>query len=177
MSVLHLAALFGLAAILFMLKLIVANEYATWAAALARFLIRCSGLICSSYRDQWQADLRYDQLEGNSGLLQAGSCLLSAPFLAITSKRRRRVRRRRRGERDTIKHSLWILETGWIEGLGLSPRTSTILRAGGITTVIQLLGKKEDELLSIPEFDLAALNEVKERLVSGGRVSVAEPDP
>jgi Bacterial RNA polymerase, alpha chain C terminal domain len=150
-SLLPFVGIIGLS-VAFLFKLIVTNEYATWAAALARFFIRCSGLFCPSYQDQWQADLAYDQrVKGNSGLLQAAHCLLSAPRLALSSAKARRAPQR-------------------IGELGLSRRTLTILRTNGIATVSQLLSSREDELLSIRNLGFASLNEIKERLVATGSV-------
>lgn len=60
------------------------KEYATWAPALARLLVRVAGSMCWPRRDQWQADLDYlQQVQDESGLLPAGWCLLSAPWLVL----------------------------------------------------------------------------------------------
>ena len=60
-----------------------------------------------------------------------------------------------------------------IEELGLSVRAFNCLKANDITTVGQLLGKKEDELLSLRNFGRKSLDEIKEKLVEKGYV---EPD-
>ena len=60
-----------------------------------------------------------------------------------------------------------------IEELDLSVRAFNCLKANDITTVGQLLGKKEDELLSLRNFGRKSLDEIKERLVEKGYV---EPD-
>jgi hypothetical protein len=66
------------------LELVLEKEYATWAPALARLLVAAAGFVCWPRRAQWRADLRYmQQVEGESGLLPAGWCLLSAPWLAL----------------------------------------------------------------------------------------------
>src|SRR5207247_9172057 len=65
-------------------ELILENEYATWAPALARLFVRVAGFVYWPRRDQWEADLRYlQQVEDQSGLLPAGWCLLSAPGLML----------------------------------------------------------------------------------------------
>jgi len=60
-----------------------------------------------------------------------------------------------------------------IEELDLSVRAFNCLKANDITTVGQLLGKKEDELLSLRNFGRKSLDEIKEKLVEKGYV---EPD-
>ena len=60
-----------------------------------------------------------------------------------------------------------------IEELDLSVRAFNCLKANDITTVGQLLTKKEDELLSLRNFGRKSLDEIKERLVEKGFV---EPD-
>jgi len=63
-------------------ELVLEKEYATWAPALARVLVRAAGFVYWPRRGQWSADLRYvQQVEDESGLLPAGWCLLSAPWL------------------------------------------------------------------------------------------------
>jgi hypothetical protein len=58
------------------------KEYARWAPALARLLVRVAGFVYWPRRDEWEANLRYfQQLADGSGLPLAGSCLLSAPAL------------------------------------------------------------------------------------------------
>jgi len=52
-------------------------------------------------------------------------------------------------------------------------RAFNCLKANDITTVGQLLGKKEDELLSLRNFGRKSLDEIKEKLVEKGYV---EPD-
>jgi len=67
--------------------LVLEKEYAIWAPALARLLVRAAGFVCwprRERREQWSADLEYvQQVEDESGLLPAGWCLLSAPGLAL----------------------------------------------------------------------------------------------
>ena len=65
-----------------------------------------------------------------------------------------------------------ILKTP-LEDLDLSVRAFNCLKANDITTVGQLLTKKEDELLSLRNFGRKSLDEIKERLVEKGFV---EPD-
>jgi len=60
-----------------------------------------------------------------------------------------------------------------IEELDLSVRAFNCLKANDITTAGQLLGKKEDELLSLRNFGRKSLDEIKEKLVEKGYV---EPD-
>src|SRR6266498_5314253 len=60
-----------------------------------------------------------------------------------------------------------------IEELDLSVRAFNCLKANDITTVGQLLTKKEDELLSLRNFGRKSLDEIKETLVEKGFV---EPD-
>jgi DNA-directed RNA polymerase subunit alpha len=55
-----------------------------------------------------------------------------------------------------------------VEQLELSVRTMNCLRRGGITTVGELIGKGEDELLSLHNFGQKSMQEVKERLKSLG---------
>jgi hypothetical protein len=88
MSSLHLMVLGGLTVLGLGVKkaveLILDKEYATWAPALARILVRAAGFVCRRRREHWRADLQYlQQVVGESGLLQAGSCLLSSPWLAL----------------------------------------------------------------------------------------------
>ncbi|MDQ6772829.1 MAG: DNA-directed RNA polymerase subunit alpha [Candidatus Dormibacteraeota bacterium] len=60
-----------------------------------------------------------------------------------------------------------------IEELDLSVRAFNCLKANDITTVGQLLEKKEDELLSLRNFGHKSLDEIKEKLVEKGFV---QPD-
>ena len=60
-----------------------------------------------------------------------------------------------------------------IEELDLSVRAFNCLKANDITTVGQLLTKKEDELLSLRNFGRKSLDEIKEKLVEKGFI---EPD-
>jgi hypothetical protein len=65
-------------------ELVLEKEYATWAPALARLLVRAAGFVYWPRRDQWEADLRYVQeVQAQAGLLVAGWCLLSAPALLV----------------------------------------------------------------------------------------------
>jgi membrane protein YdbS with pleckstrin-like domain len=60
------------------------REYGTWAPALARFLIRVAGFIYQPLRLGWWADLCYmQQVDMESGLAHAGSCLVSSPWLLL----------------------------------------------------------------------------------------------
>jgi len=63
-----------------------------------------------------------------------------------------------------------------IEELDLSVRAFNCLKANDITTVGQLLGKKEDELLSLRNFGRKSLDEIKEKLVEKGFVQPEEMD-
>jgi hypothetical protein len=65
-------------------ELVLEKEYATWAPALARLLVRAAGCLYWPRREQWRADLRYDQqVRNESALLPAGWCLFSAPWLLL----------------------------------------------------------------------------------------------
>jgi WD40 repeat protein len=65
-------------------ELVLEKEYATWAPALARLLVRMAGFMYRPRRYQWRADLQYvQQVKSESGLLPAGWCLLSAPWLVL----------------------------------------------------------------------------------------------
>jgi hypothetical protein len=65
-------------------ELVLEKEYPTWGPALARLFVRAAGLVYRPRRDQWEADLRYmQQVEGESGLLPAGWCLLTVPGLIL----------------------------------------------------------------------------------------------
>lgn len=55
-----------------------------------------------------------------------------------------------------------------VEQLELSVRTMNCLRRGGITTVGELISKREKELLSLHNFGQKSMQEVKERLQSLG---------
>jgi len=57
-----------------------------------------------------------------------------------------------------------------IEELDLSVRAYNCLKANDITTVGQLLGKREDELLGLRNFGRKSLDEIKEKLVEKGYV-------
>ena len=61
-----------------------------------------------------------------------------------------------------------------IEELDLSVRAFNCLKANDITTVGQLLGKKEDELLSLRNFGRKSLDEIKEKLVEKGFIKPEE---
>jgi hypothetical protein len=62
----------------------VEREYATWAPALARLLVRVAGFVYRPQRDRWWADLVHDQKEAaESGLPQALWCLLGSPGLLL----------------------------------------------------------------------------------------------
>ena len=63
-----------------------------------------------------------------------------------------------------------------IEELDLSVRAYNCLKANDITTVRQLLSKKEDELLSLRNFGRKSLDEIKERLVEKGFVQPDQMD-
>ena len=61
-----------------------------------------------------------------------------------------------------------------IEELDLSVRAFNCLKANDITTVGQLLTKKEDELLSLRNFGRKSLDEIKEKLVQRGFLTPEE---
>ncbi len=63
-----------------------------------------------------------------------------------------------------------------IEELDLSVRAFNCLKANDITTVGQLLTKKEDELLSLRNFGRKSLDEIKEKLVEKGYVEADQSD-
>ena len=58
-----------------------------------------------------------------------------------------------------------------VEQLELSVRTMNCLRRGGITTVGELIGKAEEELLSLHNFGQKSMQEVRERLKLTGVIS------
>jgi len=152
-------------------ELTLENEYASWAPALARLWVSWAGFICRSRRQQWSADLQYVQRDDHiSGLIQATSCLVSSPFLAIRdSEKAVRARRRSRLTLAMARAIISSLESERsIETLGLSDRTARVLRAHRFLTVDQLRAMKEEELLHIRNFGRAALDEVKEKIVAGG---------
>lgn len=70
--------------------------------------------------------------------------------------------------------SLTRLNETAIEDLDLSVRAFNCLKANDITTVGQLLGKKEGELLSLRNFGRKSLDEIKEKLVEKGFVAPEE---
>jgi DNA-directed RNA polymerase subunit alpha len=63
-----------------------------------------------------------------------------------------------------------------IEELDLSVRAYNCLKANDITTVSELLDKKEDELLSLRNFGRKSLDEIKEKLVEKGFVEAEQMD-
>jgi DNA-directed RNA polymerase subunit alpha len=63
-----------------------------------------------------------------------------------------------------------------VEELDLSVRAYNCLKANDITTVRQLLSKKEDELLSLRNFGRKSLDEIKEKLVEKGFVQPDQMD-
>jgi DNA-directed RNA polymerase subunit alpha len=63
-----------------------------------------------------------------------------------------------------------------IEELDLSVRAFNCLKANDITTVGQLLTKKEEELLGLRNFGRKSLDEIKERLVEKGFVQPEDMD-
>ncbi len=63
-----------------------------------------------------------------------------------------------------------------IEELDLSVRAFNCLKANDITSVGQLLTKKEDELLSLRNFGRKSLDEIKEKLVEKGFVQPDQMD-
>ena len=63
-----------------------------------------------------------------------------------------------------------------IEELDLSVRAFNCLKANDIGTVGQLLGKKEEELLSLRNFGRKSLDEIKEKLVEKGYIKPEELD-
>jgi hypothetical protein len=76
---LGLVALLGL-----IVKLALEKEYAFWASALARLLVKVAGVVCRTRSREWLADLLYMQKVGReSGLLLAATCLISSPVLRL----------------------------------------------------------------------------------------------
>ena len=63
-----------------------------------------------------------------------------------------------------------------IEELDLSVRAYNCLKANDITTVGQLLAKREEELLGLRNFGRKSLDEIKERLVEKGYVQPEDMD-
>jgi Bacterial RNA polymerase, alpha chain C terminal domain len=153
------------------IELVLENEYASWASALARVCVRCAGFVCRSRKEQWWADLQYEQrVERTSGLLQATSCIANAPFLALRETAKA-IRARRRGYLSVAAARAvisYVESERSIEKLGLSNLTAQALRAHRLLTVDQLLSMREEELLRIRNFGRTALDEVKEKIVAGG---------
>src|SRR5207302_6067546 len=63
-----------------------------------------------------------------------------------------------------------------IEELDLSVRAFNCLKANDITTVGQLLGKKEEELLSLRNFGRKSLDEIKEKLLEKAYINSDQLD-
>jgi DNA-directed RNA polymerase subunit alpha len=63
-----------------------------------------------------------------------------------------------------------------VEELELSVRALNCLKANDITRIGQLLGKREDELLSLRNFGKKSLDEIKEKLVERGFVPADQID-
>jgi DNA-directed RNA polymerase subunit alpha len=63
-----------------------------------------------------------------------------------------------------------------VEELELSVRALNCLKANDITKIGQLLGKREEELLSLRNFGKKSLDEIKEKLVERGFVPAEEID-
>ena len=63
-----------------------------------------------------------------------------------------------------------------IEELDLSVRAFNCLKANDISTVGQLLGKKEEELLALRNFGRKSLDEIKEKLVEKSYIKPDELD-
>lgn len=66
------------------IKLILQNEYKSWASALARLLTWLAGRLYRPRRYEWWADLRYAQKDGNqTGVVEAAFWLASTPGFAV----------------------------------------------------------------------------------------------
>jgi DNA-directed RNA polymerase subunit alpha len=63
-----------------------------------------------------------------------------------------------------------------VEELELSVRALNCLKANDITKIGQLLGKREEELLSLRNFGKKSLDEIKEKLVERGFIPAEEID-
>ena len=87
------------------------------------------------------------------------------------------------------RHPIQLARFGWrafrsaagladvpVEELELSVRALNCLKANDITRIGQLLGKREDELLSLRNFGKKSLDEIKEKLVERGFVPAEEID-
>jgi hypothetical protein len=125
------------------IELVLETEYTHWASALARLLVRLAGLMHRPQRGKWWADLLYVQrVEKESGLLQAASCFLSAPWLTFRDARKSswaRATTRSAAGRVHIR----TVDQVPIEELELSVRATRPLKAKGILTVGQLLSHGE----------------------------------
>lgn len=63
-------------------ELILEKEYPSWASALARLMVRLSGMVCARQRRTWWADLRYEQqVLGQTGLAEASKIFWGVPWL------------------------------------------------------------------------------------------------
>lgn len=161
------------------IEVVIEKEYTSWSAALARLWVRGAGFISRSHREQWWADLQYQQhVEGVSGLGHAMSCLVSAPVLALRDTASRARGRTVATLKLFVDPSVFRVDSHRdISELGLSSRTTQMLRNRRVATVDQLLSMKEEELFQIRNFGRRALDEVKEKLVEGGFVQPEEMGP
>lgn len=64
-------------------RLILENEYPSWASALARGLVGLAGWVHPRRRDEWVADVLYLQRQGKTGLWEAAAYLVGAPWLTL----------------------------------------------------------------------------------------------
>jgi len=111
-------------------ELVLEKEYLSWAPALARLLVRVAGFVYWPRREQWGADLRYvQQVDEESGLLAAGWCLLSVPWLLL---------------RHVLKALFGICSRQWEEHVSLA---SGLLVAGVIATMLGLVGAGPERVL------------------------------
>ncbi len=78
--------------------------------------------------------------------------------------------------RTDLKSPAGRLNDTPIEELDLSVRAFNCLKANDISTVGQLLGKKEEELLSLRNFGRKSLDEIKEKLVEKSYIKPEELD-
>ena len=94
------------------------REYDSWAPALAVLIVKLAGFISRTRRDQWEADVLYDQGEkGRTALGEAIWHLIGAPGLAL---REAPARIRSRGSRAMTQrnHVVTVSEGGRVINSG-----------------------------------------------------------
>jgi Bacterial sugar transferase len=109
------------------IELVLENEYASWAPALARLLVTMAGRMCPHYAEAWSADLSYIQgVERCSGIAVAATCVSGAPLICM-----RRLAKAATSEK-TIKRAVDLL-TASIALLLMAPALAVIAAAVRLT--------------------------------------------